>query len=144
MARRGQRLQDEPQPPRTSRLNPGRTEPRAEADPHRFRGLEPDPAVEARCRAEVEKLERHYSRITGCAVSISLPHRRHHLGRLYSVSVRPAVPGREPVANRTPTQHHQDENLGAAIREAFDRARRQLEDQGRGQRGDVEQHQPPG
>jgi ribosome-associated translation inhibitor RaiA len=109
-----------------------------------FEGLEPDPAIEARCRAEAEKLERYYDRITGCTISVSQPHRRHHSGGLYSVGVRLSVPGRELVANRAPAEHHQDEHLGTAIREAFDRARRQLEDYARNQRGDVKTHQPPG
>jgi ribosome-associated translation inhibitor RaiA len=109
-----------------------------------FEGLEHDPAVEARCRAEAEKLERYYDRITGCTVSVSRPHRRHRTGGLYTVGVRLSVPGRELVANRAPPEHHQDQNLSIAIREAFDRARRQLEDYARGQRGDVKQHQPPG
>jgi ribosome-associated translation inhibitor RaiA len=107
-----------------------------------FEGLEADPAVEARCRAEAEKLERYYDRITACTVSISVPHRRHRVGGLFAVHVLLAVPGRGLVASRVPSQHHRSEDLGVAIREAFDRARRQLEDYARNQRGAVKQHQP--
>jgi hypothetical protein len=105
-------------------------------------GLAPHPAIEARCRAEVHKLERYYGRITGCTVSISQPH-RHRSGGLYSVSVQLSVPGRELVANRGPSEHHGSEDLAVALREAFDRARRQLEDYARKQRGAIKHHHAP-
>src|SRR5690606_22918580 len=59
----------------------------------------------------------------------------HHQGRPFRVSIDLRVPGKEIVANR---DHHED--VYVALRDAFDAAKRQLEETVRLQRGDVKVH----
>ena len=105
-----------------------------------FRQMEPSPAVEERIRERAAELERFYDRIVGCHVVVHAPHRRHHQGTLYHVSVDLRVPGAELVVNRESSEQHAHEDIYVAIRDAFDAARRQLEDFARRQRGNVKTH----
>jgi len=107
-----------------------------------FRDVPPSAAVEARIREEAAELEEFYNRIMSCRVVVESPHRHHHQGRLYGVRIDLSVPGRELVIGREPAQHHAHEDLFVAIRDAFDAARRQLEDHARRERGDIKHHQP--
>jgi ribosome-associated translation inhibitor RaiA len=84
--------------------------------------------VEDRCLSEVEKLEKLYDRITSCRVIVAQPHRNQRTGNLYDVRIDLAVPGGEIVVDREPPAQHQNEDLTSALRDAFDRARRRLED----------------
>jgi hypothetical protein len=108
-----------------------------------FRDLPFDSEIERLCWKEAEKLERYHDRITGCHVVIAQPHRHHRRGNLYHVRVDVVVPGGEIVVNRVPSQHKADEKIELALREAFDRARRQIEDRVRAQRGFVKSHEVP-
>jgi cold shock CspA family protein len=73
---------------------------------------------------------------------VERPHRQHHKGTLFHVRIDLRVPGRELVVNRDPTEHHAHEDVYVAIRDAFDAARRQLEDHAREMRGGVKSHEP--
>ncbi|MBI5379065.1 MAG: ribosome-associated translation inhibitor RaiA [Nitrospirae bacterium] len=95
-------------------------------------------AAENAIREKAAKLDRYYDRITSCRVVVEAPHRRHHQGVLYNVRVDLTVPGGELLVKREP---HED--LYVAIRDAFDAARRQLEDYARRQRGQVKIHEEP-
>jgi hypothetical protein len=75
-------------------------------------------------------------------VQISQPHRHHHRGNLYDIRIKVLVPGGVVVVDRTPPAHASDEKLGLALREAFDTARRRLEDAARIRRGAVKHHGP--
>jgi ribosome-associated translation inhibitor RaiA len=99
-----------------------------------FRDLPVDAEIERFCWNEAVKLERYHDRITGCHVVIAQPHRRHRRGNLYHVRVEVVLPGGEVVVNRVPSEHKTDEKVELALREAFDKARRQLEDRVRRQR----------
>lgn len=111
-----------------------------------FRNMPVDDSVEIACIGETEKLERYCGRITGCHVVVAAPHQRQHLGQLFEVRLHLTFPGGEVVVNRVPPDHHRNEQLLVAIREAFDTARRQLEDKLRRQRHQVKAHavQPHG
>ena len=106
-----------------------------------FRDMPVSDAVEARCWKEAKKLERYFDRIVGCHVTIAESHRRHRRGNLFEVRINLFVPGRELVVNREPTEHHVDEDIEVAIRDAFDRMRRQLQDHVRKMRGQVKKHE---
>ncbi|HZP42154.1 MAG TPA: HPF/RaiA family ribosome-associated protein [Candidatus Binatia bacterium] len=108
-----------------------------------FRNMPRSPAVEAAVRERADKLEEFHGRVTGCRVVIEAPHRRHRQGTLYHVRVDLTVPGREIVVSREPAAHHAHEDVYVAIRDAFDAARRQLEDHVREQRGATKLHEPP-
>jgi hypothetical protein len=53
------------------------------------------------------------------------------------------MPGRELVVSRDPAEHDAYEDVYVAIRDAFDAAKRQVEDQARVARGAVKTHEPP-
>lgn len=84
---------------------------------------------------KAEKLDRFYGRITSCRVVLGLAGRHKRHGRQFTARIDLKVPGAEIVINK---EH--DEDVQVALRDAFDAARRKLEDFGREQRGDVKQH----
>jgi ribosomal subunit interface protein len=93
-----------------------------------FRDMPVSDAIEAACWQEAEKLERYFDRIIGCRVVVSQPHQQHRKGNLFTIKVDLTVPGGEIVVNREPPEHHAREDIQVALREAFDQARRQLQD----------------
>jgi cold shock CspA family protein/ribosome-associated translation inhibitor RaiA len=107
-----------------------------------FRGLPVSDEIEKACWAEAEKLERYYDRITSCRIVVAEPHRRHKKGNLYAIRIDLTVPGGELVVNREPPEHRADEDVKLALREAFDTARRRLQDFARRQSGSVKEHEP--
>jgi ribosomal subunit interface protein len=106
-----------------------------------FRGIAHSDAVEASIRERAGNLEQFYDRITSCRVVVEKPHAHHRKGSLYHVRIDLTVPGREIVVGRDPAAHHAHEDVYVAIRDAFDAARRQLEDHVRKDRGDVKSHE---
>ena len=89
---------------------------------------------------KVEKLDRYYGRIVSCRVVLELAGRHRLHGRQFTARIDLKVPGAEIVINK---EH--DEDVQVALRDAFEAARRRLEDFGREQRGDVKLHaQRPG
>lgn len=102
-----------------------------------FRGLEPTEAIEASIREHAARLDRYYDGITGCHVSVEVPHRHHKKGHLYEVRIDLSVKGGELVVRRDPAQHQAHEDLYVAIRDAFDAARRRLQDHARRRRADI-------
>lgn len=99
-----------------------------------LRGITPSDALQKAIRDKAQKLEQFYDRITGCRVALTLD-ARHRQGRQFSVHVGVKVPGGAIEVTR---EH--DHNIHVALREAFDAARRQLEDYAREQRGEVKRH----
>ena len=89
-------------------------------------------AFEREIREKASALDGYFNRITGCDVTVQAPVEHHRKGGPFEVHLRLTVPGRELIANR-----QTEEGLAAAIREAFDAIRRQLEDYVREHRGDV-------
>jgi ribosomal subunit interface protein len=98
-------------------------------------GIEHSDALYNAIREKAEKLERYYDRIMSCRVVLELAghHKRH--GKQFTVRLDLKVPGGEIAITR---EH--DEDLQIALRDAFDAARRKIEDYARGQRGDVKHH----
>ncbi len=107
-----------------------------------FDDLPIDEAVRAAALDHVAELERYSNRITGCHVVVAQPHRHHREGRLYSVRVDLVVPGGEIVVNREHHLDHAHEDVFVALRDAFDAARRRLEDHVRRMRGEQKAHAP--
>lgn len=91
-----------------------------------FHNLSHSPAVEAKVRQCVQKLERICEDISSCRVAIEAPHRHHVSGNAYCVQVEVTVPGEKLVANRQPDQGQEYLDLYVAIRDAFNSMRRQL------------------
>lgn len=127
-----------------------------------FRGLDPSESLEADIRERVTWLEQFYADIVRCRVLVEKPHRHRHDGQHFHVRIELTVPGGEPiVVSHEPSLHgrlkdtedeaHQKESEiesvhrygRVTIREAFDVARRRLEDFAREQRGTVKAHEVP-
>ncbi len=92
-------------------------------------------AVEAKIREKMSKLDQFSDRVMSCRVVVEESQRRQHQGKLFSVRIDMTVPGRELVVNRI-----ENEDCYVAVRDAFDAAKRQLEEHARMRRGDVKQH----
>ena len=108
-----------------------------------FQNLPPSPAIEARIRDRVAKLDRFHDRIMTCRVCVEAAHKHHHKGNLYRVRIDLTVPDNELVVSRVPDDQHAHEDVYVAIRDAFDAMRRQLEDHARRRRGQVKRHSAP-
>ncbi len=109
-----------------------------------FRKMDTSPTVEANIRERAEALEKYFDRIMACRVAVEQSTRRQRKGKLYHIRVDLTVPGREIVVKRDPPEHHAHEDILVAVRDAFDAARRQLEDHARKMRGDIKAHEVPG
>lgn len=92
-----------------------------------FRDMPVSDAVEAACWAEAEKLDRFYDRITACRIVVAEASRDGPGGNTFQVRIELAVPDGDIIVNRDPPAHHHDD-VRIAVREAFARARRRLDD----------------
>jgi cold shock CspA family protein len=108
-----------------------------------FRNLDRSDTVVALIERRAAELERFYNRIVACKVVVETSHHRHRHGRLFHVTVHVMVPGGEIVVKRDPAEHHAHEEISVAVRDAFDAARRRLEDYVRRMSGHVKEHETP-
>jgi cold shock CspA family protein/ribosome-associated translation inhibitor RaiA len=108
-----------------------------------FRHMEPSAAVEARVREHVQWLERFHERITGCHVVIESPPAHRRKGASFDVRIDLTVPGGEVCVRSERAEHPPHMDVYVALRDAFDDARRLLQDYAREHRGDVKQHEMP-
>jgi hypothetical protein len=121
-----------------------------------FDGLAHSGVIEAEIRERVAWLEQFYPRIVGCRVLVEVPHRHHRRGRHFHIRLDIAVPGGGAiVVSDTPSLHRTMKATGEtarrkkaeidafmrdasmAIHQAFDVARRRLQDFAREQRADA-------
>jgi ribosome-associated translation inhibitor RaiA len=125
-----------------------------------FHNLDASEALEAVIRARIGDLETYYPRIVGCHVLVDMPHKHRQHGRHVRVRIELSLPGEDVVVSHEPTLHPALKDVGetvlhkedevetvhkyaeVAIREAFDAARRRLQDVIRRERGAVKVHQP--
>jgi len=101
-----------------------------------IRDIEPSDALETHIREKAQKLDEFFDRIMSCRVVVEMPHKHHHQGKQFNVRIDIGVPGNEIVVNR---DHSED--VYVALRDAFNAAKRQLEDYARKVRGDVKTHE---
>ena len=125
-----------------------------------FRGLAHSDALEADIRERVGWLEQFYDGIVGCRVLVEIPHRHRHDGRHFHIRIEMTVPGGAPiVVSHEPSlhgplkdveeaEHRKDSEIEGVLRygrvavhQAFDVARRLLQDFAREQRGTVKTHE---
>lgn len=100
-----------------------------------YRDIERSDALEAHIREKADKLETFFEPIMSCRVVVEMPHQHKHQGKSFNVRIDIGVPGSEIVVNR---DRHED--VYVALRDAFDAAKRQLEDYGRRLRRDTKTH----
>jgi hypothetical protein len=97
-----------------------------------FHGLNPSDAVKRLIEEKVTWLERFCDRITSCWVVLEPLHHHHEQGNPFRVRIALALPGTQIVVDRDCAAHG---DLDTLIRDAFDVARREVDDRGRRQRG---------
>jgi ribosomal subunit interface protein len=105
-----------------------------------YRNMEPSEAIDTKIREKAGKLEIFAEHITSCRVIVEAPHKHHHKGRIYVVKIDVTLPGEEIVASHSKDKNHAHEDVYVALRDAFDAARRQLEDYVRRHRNKVKSH----
>ena len=111
-----------------------------------FRHMKASESVAERIREEAAKLQTYYDRIMSCRVVVYASHQHHQRGNPYHIGIDLGVPGGEIVVGHEPGLRaiarktgeekkakdlevelsHKD--IYVAIRDAFDSARRQLQD----------------
>jgi ribosomal subunit interface protein len=102
-----------------------------------IRDIDHSEALEAHIRDKAKKLDEFFNHIMSCRVVVEMPHKHHRQGKQFNVRIDIGVPGSEIVVNR---DHAED--VYVALRDAFDAAKRQLEEYARKIRGDIKTHQP--
>lgn len=108
-----------------------------------FKDMPSSTAVEARIREHAAELDRFHDAIIRCRVVVERPHRHARQGNLYAVHIVLTIPGHELVVGREPTQHHAHEDVYVAIRDAFEAAKRQLQDHVGRDRRQPKHHEVP-
>lgn len=101
-----------------------------------IRDIEHSEALESRIRDKAKKLDEFFDHIMSCRVVVEVPHKHQHQGKQFNVRIDLGVAGGEIVVNR---DHAED--VYVALRDAFDAAKRQLEDYVRKIRGNVKKHE---
>ena len=105
-----------------------------------FRGMDTSAAVETQVRRRIDELCQISDRITACRVVLEAAHRSQRQGMIYGVHIDLTVPGGPLVVDREPAADHAHEDMYVAVRDAFDAARRRLQDHTRKLDGRVKQH----
>lgn len=108
-----------------------------------WRDIPQSDAVESNIREKANKLESFFEKITSCKVLVGSISKRHHHGNLYYIRIEIEVPDHQIVVSRESGEDHAHEDIYVAIRDAFDAARRQLQDYVSIRRGQVKQHDAP-
>jgi hypothetical protein len=107
-----------------------------------FQGMKPHEALRAVIAEYVAGLEDRFGRITACRVVVKAPSEHRRIGGLYEIHIRLALPdGKEVDIGRTPRLNERHAHVHFALNDAFNRARRQLQDQVRRMQGHVKTHQ---
>lgn len=101
-----------------------------------LRNMDHSDALETHIREKAKKLESFFEHIVSCRVVVDMPHNHKHQGKPFNIRLDIGVPGREIVVNR---DRHED--VYVALRDAFDAARRQLDDYVHRLRGETKHHQ---
>jgi ribosome-associated translation inhibitor RaiA len=93
-----------------------------------FEGSESSDAARSQILSEIERLETHNHRITGCRVNVIVSsHKRRH-GTGFQVHIRLTIPPHQNiVVNNTGTDNARHEYAQVAIKDAFAAVRRQVD-----------------
>jgi len=106
-----------------------------------FRHMETSPAVETRVRELADHLGVFSDRIQTCRVVVDSPHRHHHQGKVFAVKVQLVLPGEDVVVDMERPQRDGHEDVYVVLRDAFDAAKRQLQQRMASLRGDEKRHE---
>jgi ribosomal subunit interface protein len=88
-----------------------------------YRDIPHSDALDTHIREKAQKLEQFFSGLIGCRVVVEQPGKHQQQGKPYKIHIDLTVPGSEIVVDR-----HENEDVYVALRDAFDAAKRRLED----------------
>lgn len=108
-----------------------------------FRHMESSPAVETRVRELTDHLGTFSDRIQSCRVVVDSPHRHHHQGKVFNVKVQLSLPGGDVVVDMERPDRDGHEDVYVVLRDAFDAARRQLQQRMSALRGEPSLREKP-
>jgi hypothetical protein len=103
--------------------------------------MESSMAVETRVRELADHLGVFSDKITSCRVVLDSPHRHSHQGKVFNVKVQLALPGEDVVVDMERPQRDGHEDVYVVLRDAFDAAKRQLQQRMSSLRGDVKRRE---
>ena len=106
-----------------------------------FRHMESSAAVETRVRELTNHLGTFSDRIQGCRVVVDSPHRHQHQGKVFNVKVQLTMPGDDVVVDMERPNRDGHEDVYVVLRDAFDAAKRQLQQRMSSLRGDVKRRE---
>ena len=87
----------------------------------------PSPAVRFQVEECLAKVAQIHDRIMDCKVAVRIPHKRSH-NRFFHIHIQMDVPGRRLAVSREPEMNEKHIEMQTAIRKAFHKLTRQLED----------------
>lgn len=108
-----------------------------------FRNLEQSDAIEDHVRRRIDELEEFHPRIVSCDVVVEALDRKKVSGREFEVQIKLGVPGPDIEVDRHVGRSEAAEDVNVAIHDAFDAARRILQDQERKMSALHVKHHPP-
>jgi ribosome-associated translation inhibitor RaiA len=119
-------------PPSRGTLGPFlRTKSRSMTSPLEvhFHGIEKSSALQSRVEEKYDKLKRHCERMTSCRVVLEAPHRNSAKAKVFQVKIEISIPGQKLIiVNHEREGAHAQEDLSLAIRDAFEAARRKVDE----------------
>jgi ribosome-associated translation inhibitor RaiA len=93
-----------------------------------FEGSESSDPVRVQILSEIERLETHNHRITGCRVKVIAPSHKHRHGTGFQVHIWLTFPPNENVVvNQSASHGARHEHAQVAIKDAFAAVRRQVD-----------------
>ncbi|MGB3572563.1 MAG: HPF/RaiA family ribosome-associated protein [Phormidesmis sp.] len=108
-----------------------------------YRGVNKTDALESLIAEKIDKLEKFYTQISSCHLSVEKVHDHPESGSPYRVRIDITVPeDREIVVDKSPDSGVQYQPLEAIIRDAFDIANRQLKELNEQQHNHKKTHIP--
>jgi ribosome-associated translation inhibitor RaiA len=93
-----------------------------------FEGSESSDVARTQILSEIERLETHNHRITGCRVKVIAPSQKHRHGSGFEVHIWLTIPPHENVVvNQSGSGDARHEHAQVAIKDAFAALRRQVD-----------------
>jgi cold shock CspA family protein len=107
-----------------------------------FENCEAPEAIRPEIEKHAKRLEKFHGRITSCKVAVIAPQTRHRKGEAFKIAIRIAMPEHKDIlVTKTHGGTPEHERVMVAIKDAFGKAQRQIEDAIRKMRGQVKTHE---
>lgn len=94
-----------------------------------FKGLDRSAVIERKITEKAAKLEKVFDRMTHCRVVVAAPNKHAHKGKTYEIKIDIGIPDHAPlILTHEASVGHAQEDLQVAVRDAFDAAKRRLDE----------------